>query len=126
MAKILLVEDDSFIADIYKRVLEARGFPVTVIGDGEAGLIEAKNGGYDLLLLDLMLPKMHGLQVLEELKKDPKTAMMPIYILTNFQQDDVIKKATELGVNGYLLKLNLLPDQLADKVAAVLTKKTAA
>lgn len=104
--KVLLVEDDYFISDLYTRSLEKAGFVVDYAKDGQEGLEKSVNLP-DIILLDIMMPKMNGLQVLEHLKKNPQTCNIPVLLLTNLGQSDVIKKAYNLGAQGYLMKVKL-------------------
>ena len=115
MAKILLVEDEFFIRDLYCRIITAAGFEVIVAEDGEEG-VKLSKGIPDLILLDIMLPKMNGLKVLKEVKSDQATKNIPVVLLTNLGQSDIIKRAFDFGVSGYLLKLDTSPAQLINSV----------
>lgn len=120
--KILVVEDDNFIRDVYQDLLIEAGYQVTVAVDGEDGLTKAQVGGYDLILLDVMMPKMNGLKVLEELQKNPpKTANGSIVLLTNLAQDPIINDALKKGAEAYLIKSDLNPDQLLEKIKLYLS-----
>lgn len=115
--KILIVEDDQYIRDVYEETLKDAGFNVTIAIDGEEGLLKAKEGGYGLILLDLMMPKLDGIQLLKKLKENPpKEPNGKIIMLTNLAHDSVIKEGTELGASAYLIKSDLNPDQLVEKV----------
>lgn len=119
--KILLVEDDINTLKLYQEVLKNAGFAVTPAADGEEGLTKAKEGGYSLILLDVMLPKMDGLALLTELKKDPpKVKNGPIVLLTNLTHGPVIKKALNIGAKGYIIKSDVTPDELIEKIKALL------
>lgn len=114
---ILLIEDDEALRNMYNLILTKKGFSVDLATDGEEGLNKAKNGGYALILLDLLMPKLDGIGVLRGLKNNPpQNSNGPIVMLSNAQFDDMVKDATELGAAGVLLKADLLP---ADLVAAV-------
>lgn len=120
--KILVVEDDNFIRDVYQDLIKEAGYDVTVAVDGEDGLTKAREGGYDLILLDVMMPKMNGLKVLEELKANPpKTANGSIVLLTNLAQDPIINDALKNGAKAYLIKSDLNPDQLLEKIKVYLS-----
>src|SRR3989344_1808090 len=96
--KILIVEDDQFLREFYQELLQAEGYNVDAASDGEIGSQKIQKGGYDLVLLDIMLPKKDGLQILQELKNHP--SQLPIgviVILTNLGQDTVIKQCFGLG-----------------------------
>ena len=117
MAKILVIEDDKSTRDIYSTVLKNAGYEVEVAGDGELGLFKAKEGGYDLILLDIMLPKVDGLTILSELKKSPPKAKNgKIIVLSNLSHEPVIKQAMDLGASGSLTKSDINPGQLVEEV----------
>src|SRR3989344_5959842 len=91
--KILLVEDDQFLREFYQELLQGEGYLVEVAPDGEVGLQKITGGGFDLVLLDIMLPKKDGLQILRDLKvSPPQSSHCPIVVLTNLGQDSVIKQ----------------------------------
>ena len=114
--KILLVEDEDFIRDLYVRQLTKAGFQVKSAIDGQSGLAMLKSEPFDLLLLDIMLPGMNGLQVLREFKtQNPKSPMITI-LLTNLGQEAVIKEGFELGAQAYLIKASYTPDQVVNEV----------
>lgn len=115
--KILLVEDDLYIRDIYKEVLKNEGYDLTIAIDGQDGLTKAREGGYDLILLDMMMPKMDGMTVLKELQKNPpKEPNTQIVVLTNLAHDAVIQEALALGAKGYLVKSGLNPDEFVEQI----------
>lgn len=115
--KILLIEDDQYIRDIYRTTLEEAGFHVTTAIDGEEGLLKAKEGGYDLILLDMMMPKMDGIQVLTNLKDNPpKEPNGNIVLLTNLTQDTVIRKGMDLNAKSYISKADVNPSEFLVKV----------
>lgn len=114
--KILLVEDEDFIRDLYVRQLSKEGFLVKQAADGQSALNLLKNEAFDLLLLDIMLPGMNGLQLLREFKtKNPQSPMITI-LLTNLGQEAVIKEGFELGAQAYLIKASYTPDQVVQEV----------
>lgn len=115
MSKVLLIEDEFFISDLYKRILEGAGFEILTAMDGEQGLEMAKTHP-DLILLDIMLPKLNGLQLLKMLKSESEFKNIPVVLLTNLGQAEVIKNAFGMGAQGYLLKVNLKPEDLIEQV----------
>lgn len=121
LGHILLVEDDNFLANIYKTKFEMEGFKVTAVEDGEAGLVEAKRKNPDIILLDILLPKKDGFAVLEELKKDSATADIPVLILTNLGQKDDVEKGMQLGAVDYLIKAHFKPSETVEKVKKILS-----
>lgn len=118
--KILIVEDDPFLLDLYKELLEDEGFLVEVAKDGEEGLKKMKEGGYALTILDIMLPKKDGLEILKELSEKEKKDCGQIVMLTNLGQDQVIKDGFKLGAAGYLIKSALTPEQVLHEVRVFL------
>ncbi len=119
--KILLVEDEDFIRELYVRQLAKAGFNIKSAPDGQAGLSLLKTEPFDLLLLDIMLPGMNGLQLLREFKtQNPSSSMMTI-LLTNLGQEAVIKEGFELGATAYLIKASYTPDQVVTEVKNVLS-----
>lgn len=110
--KVLLIEDELFIRDLYQHILEGAGIRVEVADDGKQGIAKAKEGSINLILLDIMLPQLNGIQVLKKLKEDPKTSKIPVVLLTNLGQASVIKTAYDLGAQGYLLKVRMRPQDL--------------
>ncbi len=114
--KILLVEDEVFIRDLYVRQLSKAGFQVKTAGDGQAGLQMLQAEPFDLLLLDIMLPGMNGLQVLREFKTQNPNSKMITILLTNLGQEAVIKEGFELGAQAYLIKASYTPDQVVNEV----------
>lgn len=108
MQKVLLVEDAPFIQDIYLRTFKKAGYEIENAKDGEEAVEKAKNGNFDVVLLDLMLPKMDGLEVIRILRKPgSSTENTPIFLVTNLGQDDVLKKAFDLGADGYFIKAQM-------------------
>jgi CheY-like chemotaxis protein len=121
MKKILLVEDDQNARDLYKEILTSAGYSVETANDGEEGLTKILNGGYSLIFLDVMLPKMDGLSVLAAVKKgEQKSPNGKIVILSNLTHDPVIKEAMELGASDHISKPSLSPEEFVAKVKELL------
>lgn len=114
--KILLVEDEVFIRELYVRQLTKAGFQIKTAPDGQTGLNMLKAETFDLLLLDIMLPGMNGLQVLREFKTQNPSSKMITILLTNLGQEAVIKEGFELGAQAYLIKASYTPDQVVNEV----------
>ncbi|TSC62578.1 MAG: response regulator receiver [Parcubacteria group bacterium Gr01-1014_48] len=125
MAKLLLVEDDPLMVRMYQRKLINDGYDVEVAVNGEDGLVKIRSFSPDLVLLDIMMPKVNGLQVLERVKSDPTISKIPIIILTNLggSQED-IERGLELGAVAYLVKSAYRPDEVVAKVKEVLAGYT--
>ncbi|MBP9761133.1 MAG: response regulator [Candidatus Magasanikbacteria bacterium] len=119
---VLLVEDDAFLANIYKTKFEMEGFKVRVAENGELGLKEAKKKVPDIILLDILLPKMDGFTVLEHLKEDDELKNTPVILLTNLGQKDDVEKGLALGAADYLIKAHFKPSETVEKVKKVLEK----
>lgn len=115
---ILFVEDEKFIAEMYTEILRKAGFNVQIEVDGEKGYELAKTGKFDLVLLDIMLPTMTGLDIMTRLrdsKLSPNfTSDNHIIILTNLDEDDITKKKIYELAQGYYTKVNITPHKLAD------------
>lgn len=116
---VLLIEDELFIQELYQNRLEKAGFEVLVASDGLEGVIKA-NSNPDIVLLDIMLPKMHGMEVLSKLKESPQTKDIPIVMLTNLGQESIIKEAFKKGCLGYIMKMRVTPSELAQRVGEFL------
>ncbi len=117
MKKVLLVEDDIFVRDIYSRELKKGEYEIVVAEDGQLGIDKATSEKYDLILLDIMLPKKTGIDVLREIRNAPEPyKSTPVYLLTNLGQGSIIKQAVDIGAQGYLLKARYLPSQVLDSV----------
>jgi CheY-like chemotaxis protein len=114
---ILIVEDDQFTRELYQEALSDAGYLITAAVNGVEGLEKAKQGGYDLVLLDIMMPDLDGLSLLARLKEHPPIKNIgAIIMLTNLAHDPVIKQAEELGAKDFLIKSNYSLDQLVDKI----------
>ncbi|PIT87431.1 MAG: response regulator [Candidatus Magasanikbacteria bacterium CG10_big_fil_rev_8_21_14_0_10_40_10] len=117
---VLLVEDDMFLAGIYQKKFELEGFKVSVADNGEKGLAEAKKKMPDIIMLDILLPKLDGFAVLKALKADSATAKIPVILLTNLGQKDDVEKGVEMGAADYLIKIHFKPAEVVDKARKVL------
>ena len=121
--KVLLVEDDAVLAKVLYEELGEAGFDVTQAYDGEVGLRMAGEKKPDLVLLDILLPKRNGFEVLENLKKSPGTKDIPVMILTMLGSDDDVKRGINLGASDYIVKSQHAVDEIVDKVKNFLGKK---
>ena len=101
---ILLVEDDPYINQLYSTFLENEGYQVLSAFDAQQADELLKKNSFDLVLLDIMLPDRSGLDILQDLRNDPATATLPVLILSNIEEPDVVEQATALGANKYLVK----------------------
>ncbi|MEK7680551.1 MAG: response regulator [Patescibacteria group bacterium] len=122
-AYVLIVEDDVFLAEIYQKKFEMEGFKVSVANNGEKGLADIQKKKPDIVLLDILLPKLDGFAVLEEVKKDPTIQNIPIILLTNLGQKDDVQRGLDEGAVDYLIKTHFKPSEVVDKVRKILRKK---
>jgi len=120
MKKILFIEDEVAIQKTLGEFLRKKGYEVQSALDGEVGLRLAKTGNPDLILLDLILPKKHGLDVLKELHLDNNTKNIPVIILTNLENVGEVEKAIEFGATIYLVKANYSLEEVTEKVKKLL------
>ncbi len=123
---ILIVEDDTFLAGIYASKFEAEGFHVDHAGDGEEALKLVHKTAPDIILLDILLPKKDGFEVLRDLKKDAKTKMIPVILLTNLGQKSDVEFGLKLGAVDYLIKAHFMPHETVAKVKKVLAAVSSA
>lgn len=120
MKKILLIEDEAALQETLGRVLKKEGYEVVAALDGEIGLKLAKSQKLDLILLDLILPKIDGFELLGKLKENSETKDIPIIILTNLERMEDVGKAMELGAKTYLVKANYTLKEVVEKVKKAL------
>jgi two-component system phosphate regulon response regulator PhoB len=118
--RILLVEDDRFLRRACEASLRQRGLTVTTAADGEEGLRLARTERPDLILLDMLMPKLSGLEVLRALRGDAETRNVPVLILSNSSREQDIAEVTTLGVSGYFVKSNLSLQELGELVGRLL------
>jgi DNA-binding response OmpR family regulator len=116
MKKIVVVEDAELIAQLLERRLRAEGYYVFTAKDGEEGLDMIKREKPDLVLLDIVLPRINGFQIIEQLKEDRKLRKIRIIIISNSGQPEEIERAKELGVLDWLVKTEFDPQEVVEKV----------
>lgn len=117
MRKILIAEDDFFIRDIYGKVFSLSGYDVQVAVDGMDALEKIKAQQYEMILLDIMMPRMTGIDVLKNVRAlNTPTKSTPIFIITNLGQQNVIEEAFKLGMDGYILKSQVTPQQIVEEI----------
>ncbi|MDP3741409.1 MAG: response regulator [bacterium] len=122
-AKILVVEDEEILLTALREELETGGYTVEGAGDGVEGLEKTKSFKPNLILLDLLMPKMDGMEMLQKLKADAQTRDVPVVILTNLSDYGKISEALSLGAMDYLVKANYKLEDLLEKVSTVLARK---
>src|SRR3989344_515758 len=120
--KIVLVEDDPFLSKVLAFRLGEENFNIVLAEDGEQAIKKIKSEKPELVLLDLLLPKKSGLEVLEEIKKDENTKKIPVIILSNLGQQTDINKGLQLGAVDYLVKANFGIKDIVEKIKEILIK----
>lgn len=120
--KILVAEDDQFLRELYSDVLTGEGYKIETAEDGEQALEKMKIGGYDLILLDIVMPKLDGLSVMKQMQNiTPQSPNKCVVFLTNLDKDEEIKTALQLG-NGYLIKSQINPGSLVQEIKQYLSQ----
>jgi len=120
MKKILIIEDDPFLSEMYAAKFSQSGFQVETASDGKNGLEKIKTSGPDLILLDIVLPKMDGFEVLKKVKENSQLKKIPIILLTNLGQKDEVEKGLALGADEYIIKAHFTPTAVVAKVKEIL------
>lgn len=116
MSKVLLIEDEPLTIKIYRTHLQSEGHEVLIADNGEEGLKLAVGEQPDLIVLDIMMPKIDGFSLLKEIKTNPKTQKIPVLIYSNLSSPQDITKAKELGATDYLIKAKVTPTQVVKKI----------
>lgn len=116
--KILVVEDEEYLRDLYVEILKNEGYEVDQAKDGEEAFQAMYHGGYDLVLLDVLLPKLDGFEIMKKLKEEtpPQTPNSTVVMLTNLEHPNSIAKGVELGIQGYLIKSDYNPEELLEEI----------
>jgi len=122
--KILLVEDDNLLVRMYQDKLESDGYEVAVSEDGEQGLKACKKDKPDLVLLDIMMPKVNGFEMLKQMKEDKGLKTIPVVLLTNLGGKDDAQRGLEMGAVAYLIKSDYTPDEIIKKIKEILHAST--
>ena len=119
MQKVLIIDDETGILKMYQEYLKTSGFEVITASNGQEGLKVAKENKPDVILLDIIMPKLNGLDVLKTIKSDPDIKNTPVYLLTNLPEECSGDKAKELGAAGYLVKAQSEPKVIADVIKGI-------
>lgn len=121
--RILLVEDDSFISGMYFTKLTNLGFEVEVVEDGETAWNRLQQDNLpDLVLLDVVLPRKDGFEILEALRKNKATQKLPVILLTNLGQKPDVERGIKLGADDYIIKAHYTPTEVVEKITKLLKK----
>ena len=116
---ILIVEDDNFVAEVYLAKLTEMGYEAILAQNGEEGLVALKKDKIDMILLDILMPIMSGMEMLEEIKKNEEWKNIPVILLTNVGEKESIQKVREMGVKNYLIKSHFTPAEVIEKIESV-------
>ena len=122
MAKILFIEDDPLIIKIYTTRLTADGYQVLSAENGADGITLAEKELPDLIVLDIMMPKVDGFGVLQKLRSHPQLKDKPILVYSNLAQEEELNRARQLGATEFIVKANLTPTEMVAKIKQYLTK----
>jgi two-component system, OmpR family, phosphate regulon response regulator PhoB len=114
--RVLLVEDDVALAQMYRAKLEEDGYTVRVAGDGEEALVALADDLPDLVFLDIRLPKMDGLTFLERLRASDRSKNVPVVILSNYSEQELVSRGLQLGALDYLIKSQTTPGRLSQGI----------
>mgnify|MGYP001608796734 FL=1 len=120
--KILIIEDEAHLQDVFKEIFESEGYEYVFAYDGETGIKMAENESPDFIILDLILPKKDGFEVLQELKNNPKTSKIPMAVLSNLEGSHDIEKVFSLGVSNYFVKSRYTPQEISEKIKKIMGK----
>jgi DNA-binding response OmpR family regulator len=118
--KIALVEDDPFLSSMYSTKFEMEGFKVVLAADGEKGIEMIRQEKPDLVLLDILMPKKNGFDVLREVKADKEIQNIPVILLSNLNQANEVDHGKELGAADFLIKAHYMPSEVVDRIKKVL------
>jgi len=124
MPKILIIEDDPLMLRLYQKAFSFEGYEVEAAYDGEEGIKKAGEIKPTLILLDIMMPKMNGLEVLENLKQDPELKAIPVVVLTNLAGKKDAEEALSKGAVRYIIKSEYEPKQVTDLVKEIIAGYT--
>ncbi len=124
MARILLIDDDEALIAVFSTALQEAGFETSVALDATSGIEKAKEGTPDLILLDQVMPDMSGNETIKKLKLDDKTKNIPVIILSNFSQEELVKEAINEGAVNYIFKYQVEPADVVNKVKEALREKS--
>lgn len=120
--KILIIEDEEIMLDLLQRKLTNNGYEISIARNGEDGLKMIKETKPDLILLDIIMPKMSGMEVLEGMQKDKEVKSIPVIIISNSGQPVELDRAKKLGVKDWLIKTEFDPQEVVDKVVRQIGK----
>ena len=120
--KILLIEDEQIMFDLLQKKLRGEGYEVSIAKDGEEGLRAMREVKPDLILLDIVMPKIGGFEVMEEMQKEPELKKIPIIVISNSGQPVELDRAQKFGARDWLIKTEFDPQEVIDKVVKQIGK----
>lgn len=124
MKKILIAEDDFFIRDVYSKTFSLNGYEVHAVADGQEASLKIKEQAYDMILLDIMMPKITGIDLLVETRTlETPNKSTPIFMITNLGQQSIIEEVFKMGMDGYIIKSQFSPQQIVNEINKFLTDK---
>lgn len=121
--KIIIAEDEPILIEMYKLYFERAGYEVLKADNGRECIDFVKKEKPDIILLDILMPKLDGWEVLKQLKTDPETKQIPILVFSNLGQTQEVQKGLDLGADDYVVKSNVTPKELLEKVEGMIRKK---
>ena len=120
--KILIIDDEKLHLEMYRDRFEEADYQVLTATNGRLGLELAKKEKPDLIILDILMPEMDGYEVIKKIKEDARTKKITILVLSNLAQDDEIKRGLELGADDYIIKTDITPTELLNRVKKILNQ----
>lgn len=114
--KILIIEDEEIMVDLLQKKLIQEGYDILIARDGEEGLVKAKETKPDLILMDIIMPKKGGLEVMDEMQKDKELRKIPVIVISNSGQPVEIDRAQKLGAEDWLIKTEFNPQEVVEKI----------
>ncbi|HUC88981.1 MAG TPA: response regulator [Candidatus Paceibacterota bacterium] len=120
MKKVLIIEDDNFLQGLEAGKLKKENYDIITASSGEEGLKMINEPNVDLILLDLVLPKFDGFEILQKIREGDKTKKIPVIVFSNLSEDKDIKKAEKLGANDFMIKSNFTLDELIEHINKIL------
>lgn len=120
MTKVLIIDDDGTMRSLYERVFTLEGFTVELADSGKTGMEKVQTTNPDIVLLDMMMPVINGLEVLEKIKADPATSHIPVIVMSNYSELSISTRAIQLGADQYLIKSDTDPSNAVEIVRKTL------
>lgn len=114
--KIILIEDDLFLSDLYKNQLEKANHVVLQVFDPSEGIKIISSAKPELVILDLIMPKFSGMEILKKIKSSIDLKETKVIVLSNIKDEKIIKEASDLGARGYIIKSTIIPDQISEEI----------